>query len=164
MEAILGKRNKLQVVRETEHGIYLDGYNLGEILMPRKFIASDVIESGFATVFIYSDSEDRLVATTEEPYAEAGEFAFLEVVETNRFGAFLDWGLPKNLLVPFSEQKSTMVEGKFYLVFIYADNVTKRLAASAKIEKFLSKEMPEYEQGDNVQLLVAEDTEPGYKV
>lgn len=161
--AEIGKTNLLDVIRETENGVYLDGENLGEILMPRKFVTREVMESGRAKVFVYSDSQDRLVATTESPYAEAGEFAFLEVIETNRYGAFLDWGLPKHLLVPFSEQKLKMVEGRSYLVYIFSDSKTNRLAASAKIGKYLSALPPEYEMGDEVQLLIAEETESGYR-
>ncbi len=162
--AELGKTNKLNVVRETENGVYLDGENLGEILMPRKFVTQEVMTSEQATVFIYSDSEDRLVATTETPYAEVEQFAFLEVVEVNRFGAFLDWGLPKHLLVPFSEQKIKMEEGRFFMVYLYADTKTNRIAASAKTDKFMNSESVEYKRGDEVQLLVAEETETGYKV
>ncbi len=158
-----GKTYTLDVVRETDNGVYLDGENLGEILMPRKFVSGEVKESGRATVFVYSDSEDRLVATTETPFAEAGEFAFLEVVETNRYGAFLDWGLPKHLLVPFSEQKATMLNGKFYLVHVFTDTKTNRVAASAKVGKFLSNNPPEYNAGDEVQLLVAEENDTGYR-
>lgn len=159
----VGKTYTLDVVRETDNGVYLDGENLGEILMPRKFVTGEVKESGRAKVFIYSDSEDRLVATSETPYARTGEFAFLKVVETNRFGAFLDWGLPKHLLVPFSEQKATMVEGKFYLVYVFADTKSNRVAASAKVGKFLNSNPPEYNQGDEVQLLVAEESDTGYR-
>jgi len=161
--AEIGKTNVLDVIRETDNGVYLDGENLGEILMPRKFVTQEVKESGRAKVFVYSDSEDRLVATTETPYAEAGEFACLEVIETNRFGAFLDWGLPKHLLVPFSEQKAKMIEGRSYLVYIFTDTKTNRVAASAKVGKFLSNDLPDYEQGDEVKLLIAEETETGYR-
>lgn len=159
----IGKINVLDVVRETENGIYLDGGELGEILMPRKFITEEIKESGTAKVFLYNDSEDRLVATTESPIAMAGDFAFLKVVSVNRVGAFLDLGLPKDLLVPFSEQKSKMVEGRTYLVHIYLDLLTKRLVASAKIDKFLDNTPPEYKIGEEVDLLVTEETELGYK-
>ena len=159
----LGKINTLEVVRETENGVYLDGGSFGEILMPRKFVTREIIIGGKAEVFVYADSDDRLVATTEQPYAKAGEFAFLEVAEVTRFGAFLDWGLPKQLLVPFSEQRAKMVEGKKYLVYIYTDMKTKRIAASAKIEKFISDFEPDYELGEEVNILVAEETDLGYK-
>lgn len=159
----IGKVNKLNVVRETENGIYLDGVELGEILMPRKFITDEIKESGTANVFVYNDSEDRLVATTENPIAMAGDFAFLKVVSVNRFGAFLNWGLPKDLLAPFSEQKAKMVEGGIYLVYIYLDLLTKRLAASAKVEKFLDNTPPEYRPGEEVDLLITEETDLGFK-
>lgn len=159
----IGKVNTLEVVRETDNGFYLDGRELGEILMPRKFITDEVRSQGWADVFVYTDSEDRLVATTEEPFAKVGEFAFLKVVATSKFGAFLDWGLPKDLLVPFREQKAKMVEGGKYLVYLFLDVLTKRIAASAKIDKFLDNTPPEYEPGDEVQLLIAEETDLGYK-
>ena len=162
--AALGKINTLNVIRETENGLYLDGEDLGEILMPRKFVTPDVVESGRAEVFIYADSEDRLVATGEQPFAQVGEFAFLEVAEVTRFGAFLDWGLPKHLLVPFGEQKVKMAVGRSYLVYIYADVKSNRIAASAKIDKFLSQTSPGFKPGDEVQVLVAEETDMGYKV
>ena len=161
--AEIGRINLLSVVRETDNGVYLDGDELGEILMPRKFVTEDIKESGTAEVFIYNDSEDRLVATTENPLAKSGEFVFLKVVSVNRFGAFLDWGLPKDLLVPFSEQKSNMVEGRTYLVHVYLDLITQRLVASAKIEKFLDNTPPDYKHGEEVDLLIAEETDLGYK-
>ncbi|MBN1985588.1 MAG: GntR family transcriptional regulator [Prolixibacteraceae bacterium] len=161
--AELGKTNTLKMVRETDNGIYLDGENLGEILMPQKFITPEVRENKEAVVFVYSDSEDRLVATTENPLAKAGEFALLKVVATNRFGAFLDWGLPKDLLVPFSEQKSKMMEGKYDLVYVFVDVLTNRIAASAKLNKFLDNTPPVYSPGEQVHLIIAEETDLGYK-
>ena len=159
----IGRVNTLEVVRETDNGLYLDGRELGEILMPKKFITEEVRNLGWADVFVYTDSEDRLVATTEKPFAMVGDFAFLKVVSVSRFGAFLDWGLPKDLLVPFREQKADMVEGRSYLVCLFVDVLTKRIAASAKIDKFLDNTPPEYEAGDKVQLLIAEETDLGYK-
>ena len=161
--AEIGKINTLKVVRETGNGVYLDGENLGEILMPQKFVTADVKETGQAEVLIYTDSEDRLVATTEQPLAKVGEFAFLKAVASSRFGVFLDWGLPKDLLVPYSEQKVKMSEGKPYLVFVYLDKLTNRIAASAKVDKFLDNTPPEYSTGQAVDLLIAEETELGYK-
>ncbi len=158
-----GKINTLKVVRETGNGIYLDGENLGEILMPKKFVTDDIMSAEQATVFVYTDSEDRLVATTEQPLVKAGEFAFLKVVATSRFGAFLDWGLPKDLLVPHSEQKVKMQEGRSYLVFVYLDKLTGRVVASAKVDRFLNNTPPEYETGQAVDLLIAGETDLGYK-
>lgn len=159
----IGKINTLAVVRETENGLYLDGQEHGEILMPQKFVTDEVKESGEATVFVYTDSEDRLVATTENPIAKVGEFARLKVVSNSKFGSFLDWGLPKDLLVPFREQKAKMVEGKEYLVYVYLDLHSNRIAASAKLDKFLDNTPPEYKVGDEVDLLIAEETDLGFK-
>lgn len=159
----IGKINTLAVVRETENGVYLDGLEHGEILMPQKFVTEGVKESGVATVFVYTDSEDRLVATTENPIAKVGEFALLKVVSNSKFGSFLDWGLPKDLLAPFREQKAKMIEGNEYLVYIYLDLHSNRIAASAKLDKFLDNTPPEYKVGDEVDLLITEETDLGFK-
>ncbi|MDB4582884.1 S1-like domain-containing RNA-binding protein [Draconibacterium sp.] len=159
----IGKINTLVVVRETENGVYLDGQEHGEILMPQKFVTEEVKESGEATVFVYTDSEDRLVATTETPIAKVGEFALLKVISNSKFGSFLDWGLPKDLLVPFREQKAKMIEGNEYLVYLYLDLHSNRIAASAKLDKFLDNTPPEYKAGDEVDLLVVEETDLGFK-
>lgn len=159
----IGRINTLEVVRETDNGLYLDGEELGEILMPQKFVTPEVKSAGWADVFIYTDSEDRLVATTEKPFVKVGEFALLKVVATSRFGAFLDWGLPKDLLVPFREQKADMIEGRSYIVHVFLDAQTNRLAASAKLDKYLDNTPPDYEPGEEVQLLIADETDLGYK-
>ncbi|MDE6320733.1 MAG: GntR family transcriptional regulator, partial [Muribaculaceae bacterium] len=115
-------------------------------------------------VFVYTDSEDRLIATTEHPFAQVGEVAFLQVVDVNRVGAFLDWGLSKQLLVPFSEQKVHMVSGGIYPVYVYLDNATKRVVATAKIEKYIGNVLPEYKRGDEVSALIWQHTPIGYRV
>lgn len=159
----IGKYNTLDVVRETENGFYLDGGDHGEILMPQKFITDEVREKNQAHVLVYTDSEDRLVATTETPLAVVGEFAYLNVKAVSKFGAFLDWGLPKDLLVPFREQRSKMQEGISYWVYVYLDLLSNRVTASAKLNKFLDNTPPEYEVGDEVELTILEETELGYK-
>lgn len=159
----IGKINILDVVRETENGLYLNGENFGEILMPQKFVTPEIRKSRQAEVFVYSDSEDRLVATTETPLGMVGDFVFLKVVAVSRFGAFLDWGLPKDLLVPFSEQRTKMLEGKSYLVYIYFDFNSNRIAASAKLDKFLDNTPPEYKTGDEVDIIISEQTDLGFK-
>jgi hypothetical protein len=115
-------------------------------------------------VFVYTDSEDRIVAVTDRPYAQVGEFAFLQVAEVNRFGAFLEWGVPKHLFVPFSEQRPRMQAEGIYPVYLYLDHITKRVVASAKLEKFLGNVIPEYRPGDKVTALVWQHTPIGYKV
>lgn len=159
----IGKINVLNVVRGTENGVYLDGGELGEILMPRKFVTDEVMNSGKAEVFVYTDSDDRLVATTETPLAKVGDFAFLKVAAVTRIGAFLDWGLPKDLLVPFSEQKVRMEEGRSYLVYVFEDIQTRRIAASGKLDKYLDNTPPEYDLGDEVDVIISEETDLGYK-
>lgn len=159
----IGKYNTLKVVKNVDFGVYLDGGEGLEILLPAKYVESPLHPGDEIKVFIYRDSEERLIATTEHPYAQVGEFAFLQVNAVNRIGAFLDWGLTKQLLVPFSEQKVKMREGMICLVYIYLDDVTKRVVASAKIEKFIGNRYPEYKVGDKVQALIYKHTEIGYK-
>jgi len=161
--AILGKVNPLKVVKLVDFGVYLDGGSDGEILLPKRYVP-EVCEIGdTVSVFIYNDSEDRLIATTEKPYAMVGEFAALEVVEVNEVGAFLDWGLMKNLMVPFREQKLKMEEGRRYPVFVFVDFDSKRITASAKIEKFVDESKPELEVGQEVDLLIYKKTDMGWK-
>ncbi len=159
----IGKINSLRVAKKVDFGIYLDGGECGEILMPSRYIPENCKADDMIDAFIYNDSEDRLIATTETPLAQVGEFAFLKVVSVNQFGAFLNWGLSKDLLVPFREQKTDLEEGKKYIVYIYLDTETNRIAASAKIEKYLNKQNPEYAEGREVSLLVWMGTELGYK-
>jgi len=161
--AILGKVNPLKVVKIVDFGVYLDGGSDGEILMPKRYVP-EVCEIGdTVSVFIYNDSEDRLIATTEKPYVMVGEFAALEVVEVNEVGAFLDWGLMKNLMVPFREQKLKMEEGRRYPVFVFVDFDSKRITASAKIEKFVDESKPDLEVGQEVDLLIYKKTDMGWK-
>lgn len=160
----IGDYNTLAVKKLVDFGAYLDGGEAGEILLPARYIDAPLQPGDEMDVFIYTDSEDRLIATTEHPFAKVGEFAYLQVVAVNRIGAFLDWGLPKNLLVPFREQKLTMREGCQYLVYVYLDDASKRVAASAKIEKFLGNVMPEYAKGAEVDALVIAHEDPGYRV
>lgn len=159
----IGRINTLSVNRETENGVYLEAGDHGEILMPQKFVTDEVKEKGEAEVFVYTDSEDRLVATTETPLAMVGDFALLTVKATSNFGAFLDWGLPKDLLVPFREQRNKMQEGESYWVYVYLDLLSNRIAASAKLNKFLDNTPPEYKVGEEVDLIVMEETDLGYK-
>ncbi len=161
--AEIGKINTLPVVRETANGVYLDGGDLGEILMPQKFVIDAHKESGEAEVFVYTDSEDRLVATTEKPLAMAGDFAFLEVKAVTKIGVFLDWGLPKDLLVPFSEQKRKLEEGRSYWVYIYLDLMSQRIAATTKLHKYLDNTPPEYARGQKVDAIIIDETDIGYK-
>ncbi|MBP3670481.1 MAG: GntR family transcriptional regulator [Bacteroidaceae bacterium] len=161
----VGQYNTLRVVKEVEFGIYLDGGEAGEILLPIKYVPDGTKIDDEIEVFIYHDSEDRIIATTEEPYIMVGEFAFLETKMVNRIGAFLDWGITaKDLLVPYAEQRATMREGGVYLVYAYLDDMTGRIVASSKVDKFLDNTPPQYTVNDAVELLVVQETELGYKV
>lgn len=161
--AQIGKYNSLRVIKEVDFGVYLDGEKNGEILMPIRYVPKDCKVGDYVDVFLYLDSEDRPVATTEKPFAQVGEFAMLRVISVNKIGTFLDWGIMKDLLVPFREQKVTMVENRSYLVYIYVDDESQRIVASAKLGKFLDKTAPEYTVGEEVELIIESETDLGYK-
>lgn len=160
----IGKYNTLKIVKDLDFGVYLDGGNGVEILLPTRYVPKNVKPGDEVEVFIYHDNEGRLIATTARPLATVGEFQFMEVKDVNNAGAFLEWGIMKDLLVPFKEQKMPMREGKWYLVYVRLDHVTGRIMASARIEKFLNNTPIDYEQNQDVQLLVADETDLGYKV
>lgn len=160
--AEIGKTNHLEVVKEVDFGIYLDGGDLGEILMPKRYVPEGTMPGDMLETFIYLDSEDRLVATTEKPLAMVEEFALLEVVSVTPVGAFLNWGLPKDLFVPFREQRQSMEEGKKYLVYVYVDINTKRIAASSKIEQYLDNIPVDYDLDEEVDLIIVNETDLGY--
>jgi predicted RNA-binding protein (virulence factor B family) len=159
----LGKRNRLEVLREVDFGMYLDAGEVGDVLLPKRYIPEGTKVGDIVDVFLYLDSEERLVATTEYPLVEVNEFAYLEVKWTNEYGAFLDWGLMKDLFCPFKEQKMRMIQGKKYLIYCYIDRITYRIVASAKLEKFLSKERPPYQSGDSVESIIQQKTDLGMK-
>lgn len=154
----------MEVVKEVDFGMYLNGDEDGEILLPKRYVPQGCKPGDVLNVFIYLDMDERLVATTLEPYVQVGEFACLEVAWVNQYGAFLDWGLMKDLFVPFREQKAKMQKGGRYLVHVHLDEESYRIVASAKIEHYLSKERPEYNQGDEAEVLVWQKTDLGFKV
>lgn len=163
----IGNYNKLRIERTVDFGAYLkstDTDSNEEILLPRRYLEPSMKVGDEIEVFVYRDSEDRPVATTEKPFVTVGEFAFLQTVQVNKVGAFLDWGLPKNLLVPFKEQKIKMFPGGIYLVYVYLDHNTGRVVASAKIEKFLDNVFPEYKKGEKVDTLIIGHNDIGYQV
>ena len=160
----IGKYNTLKIVKTVDFGVYLDGGDGLEILLPTRYVPKEVKIGDDLEVFIYHDNEGRLIATTAKPLAQVGEFQFMEVKSVNKTGAFLEWGLMKDLLVPFKEQKIRMKEGRWYLVYVHVDHITGRIVASAKIDKYLDNIIPKYTFNQEVDLLVADDTEIGYKV
>lgn len=161
----LGNYNDLRITRFTDHGAYLDGGDLGEILMPKAYVSREMRPNDVVTVFVYLDQSERLVGTLETPLARVGDFAYLEVAWVNEYGAFLRWGLMKDLFVPFSEQKMRMQQGDSYLVHVHIDPETSRIVASAKVERYLLPATPDrYARGQEVEILIQHKTPLGFKV
>lgn len=159
----VGQVNTLSIIKKVPFGVYLDGDDWKEILLPSKFVPQGAEIHDKLDVFIYFDSEDKIIATTQRPRAYLNTVAYLKVVDVTSFGAFLDWGLDKDLLVPKPEQQRPMEKDKSYLVCVKQDN-QGRLIGSAKLDYFLDKSSPHYKQGDEVNLLIAETTALGTKV
>ena len=161
--AKIGERASLKILREKSFGLYLDGGELGEILLPHREVPKDNVIGGFLEVFIYTDSEDRPVATLKAPKAMPGQFARLQCVAVTGVGAFLDWGLPKELLVPFREQTTRMEPGRSYLVHVHVDEVSGRIVASGRIARQLDRMPHHFKPGDEVDLIIFGKTDLGYK-
>jgi predicted RNA-binding protein (virulence factor B family) len=165
MQIKLGDINRLSVVKQVPFGYYLDGGRLhGEILLPQNEVLGNVAVGDDLDVFLYLDQEERLIATMRQPLARVGDFAYLEVAWVNNFGAFLNWGLLKDLFVPFREQKMKMVKGQSYIVHIHLDEESSRIMASAKVERYLSSGYVPYHKGDKAEALIWQKTELGFKV
>ena len=159
----IGKYNKLKIVKSVDFGLYLDGGDGLEILLPSRYVPQNAEPGNEIEVFIYKDNEERLIATTERPYGIVGEFQYMKVKDVSNAGAFLDWGIMKDLFVPFREQKTDMKVGHSYLVYIYLDFITRRIAASARLDKFLDNVPPDYVKNQEVDLVIAGETDLGYK-
>lgn len=164
----LGDYNTLKIVKSVDFGLYLDGGEEGEILLPQRYVTKDMKVGDEVNVFIYLDQEERPVATTETPYAKVGEFVSLEVAWVNQFGAFLNWGLMKDIFCPFREQKKRMEQGQRHIVYIKVDEDSYRLMATAKVEKYLTTpivtDLPLLQHGTEVDILVWQKTDLGFKV
>jgi predicted RNA-binding protein (virulence factor B family) len=158
----IGEFNVLRVNRQTLQGFYLACPDKEEVLLPNKYVPKTVQIDEMIDVFVYTDSEDRIVATTLDPYVIVGEFAYMDVLESNSIGAFLDWGLEKDLFVPMKEQRSKMVKGESYVVYAYLDETTQRVVATTKFNKYLKTDEYSFAEGDEVELLVADKTDLGY--
>ncbi|MBA1201472.1 GntR family transcriptional regulator [Pseudomonas capeferrum] len=163
--ALIGRYNTLQIVKHTDFGLYLDGGADGEILLPKRYIPKDSPSEveDWLNVFIYLDSEDQLIATTERPKLQVGEFASLKVKDINNTGIFLDWGLPKDLLMPYSEEQQPLKIGDYCVVHAYLDKRTRRITATARLDRYLDKTPANYKPGQSVELLVAGQTPMGFK-
>jgi len=160
----IGKVNRLKIVRTDNKWIYFDGGDLGEILLDRREVAKDCKVEDSLEVFIYPDSEKKIIATMQKPLGMVGQFAWLKVVSVDTVGTFMDWGLRKDLMVPYSEQKLKMKEDRSYPVFIYFDKISGRIVASAKLNKFFKDDPTGYKEGAKADLLVYGDTDVFYKV
>lgn len=159
----LGDYNTLKIVKSVDFGLYLDGGDTGEILLPTRYVPQNAKVGDELEVFIYLDQDEKLIATTLHPLAKVGDIAYLEVAWVNEYGAFLNWGLMKDLFCPFREQKMRMQKGQHYIVYIKEDEETHRLLATAKIDKYLSAERPPYKHGDAVEILIWQKTDLGFK-
>lgn len=158
----IGKVNKLTVLRHIDFGVFLDGEDDGEILLPLRYMPENCEVGDTVDVFVMFDSEDRLIATTETPKAMVGDFALLKVISVNSIGAFLDWGLSKDLFLPFAEQIHEPRVGQQVLVYIYTDK-SDRISASMRLDRYLEKTSGDYKEGEAVELLIAGKTDLGYK-
>jgi hypothetical protein len=162
--ATIGKRNRLSVIRASQPGLYLDGGELGEILLPGRYIPANLAPKDTLDVFVYRDSEDRLVATTEKPHAMVGEFGYMKVISLHpQAGAFLDWGLSKDLLVPFGEQEVPLRVGDWAVVYVALDAQTNRILASTRLNRHLNRDTPAYRDGQPVNILITRKTPLGYE-
>ncbi|AJQ97119.1 hypothetical protein YC6258_05089 [Gynuella sunshinyii YC6258] len=159
----IGQFNRLTVTKLVNFGVYLDAGEHDNILLPRRDVPPDCKVGDKLHVFIYHDSEDRLIATTRKPLAMVGDTRLLKVKDTGPFGAFLDWGLDKDLLVPFGQQRRPMEVGHSYVVHLYIDEYTERVVASSKLNHFLSETADQFQANQEVDLLVCQRTDIGYK-
>lgn len=161
--ALLGKRNELRVLRIASQGLYLDAQNFGDVLIPNCFVPPGTGVADILDVFLYCDSDDRLIATTQKPFVEVGEFCSLQVVSADdRFGAFLDWGLNKDLLLPIREQEQSLRAGDWVVVFVRVDEISGRIVATQRLHRHLNLTAPTYRQGEKVELIILEEHDLGY--
>lgn len=161
--ASLGQFNQLTIIEKTEKGLVLDGQSFGQVFLPNKQTPTLQDEQKTVEVFLYRDTNDQIIATTDKPFAQAEQFAFLRVKQTNKLGAFLDWGLPKDLLVPFNLQYRKMEQGKSYLVYVFVDENSGKLVASSKLDKFLDIWPADYQPWQAVDIVIGGRTDLGFK-
>lgn len=160
----LGQYNTLKVLKFVDFGLYLDGGDGLEILMPKRYMPANAAEGDELQVFVYQDAEARLIATNEHPYATVGQIASMRINSVNQVGAFADWGTSKELLIPHREQAQRMEEGRRYLIYVYIDQVSGRIAGTSKLDKYLNNVPPTYEAGEEVEALIWKPTPMGWKV
>ncbi len=161
--ASLGQFNQLTILEKSDKGLVLDGQTFGQLFLPNKQVPTLQDEQSTVEVFLYRDASEQVTATTSKPFVQAEQFAYLRVKQTNKLGAFLDWGLPKDLLVPFNLQYRKMEQGKSYLVYVFVDETTGRLVASSKLDKFLDIWPADYQQWQEVDIVIGGKTDLGFK-
>ena len=164
MTAEIGKMNILRAVRKTDNGIYLDGLDLGEILLPQSTVDREIEIDEEVEVFIYHDHMARLTASLRKPKVTVGQYAYLRTSSVTDIGAFMDWGLQKDLFVPFAEQNIKFEESRSYLIYVYIDEMTGRIAGTSKVNKYLKSGSDEFKAGQEVFVLICNQTEIGYNV
>jgi len=160
--AHIGRTNKLEVISIAAHGALLNAEELGEVLLPKRYLSGNCKVGDFINVFIYVDGKQRLTATTQRAKAEVDTVAFLKVKQVNEVGAFLDWGLSKDLLVPFNQQQISMTDNNSYLVYVYFDKESQRIVASSKLNRFIEHNATQYSVGQAVELSISDKTDLGY--
>ncbi len=158
----IGRVNRFEVLKQVAFGVYLDGKELGEILLPAREVPENCQPGDSLEAFLYTDSEDRLIATTQKPLAQSGDLARLKVLDVNPVGAFLDWGLPKDLLAPRNEQQEPMHKGWVYLVYVSLDRPSRRMYASSKLDQFFSSRHIDVQEGEQVDLIISGTSDIGY--
>ncbi|WP_341661381.1 S1-like domain-containing RNA-binding protein [Vibrio sp.] len=160
----VGRINHLEIVKKTDFGLFLDAGDYGTSLLPNKFAPSSAEIGQFLDVFLYFDSDNQLVATTESPVAQVGEFGLMRIEGVNNIGAFVDWGIKgKDLLIPFSEQRTRFSAGQNILVYVYTDKASGRIVGTTKFNKWLDKTPANYQRNQQVDLIIAERSELGFK-
>ncbi|MGZ9898093.1 CvfB family protein [Shewanella gaetbuli] len=159
----IGNRYSLEIVKEVSFGVYVNAQELGQVLVPTKSAPKNAQVGDVIEVFLYIDSDDKVIGTTQKPYAQVGEFAYLKVAAVSQYGAFLDWGLDKDLFLPFGEQHKEVEVGRSYLVYVHINKADERIVASSKVDKFLDKAPANYVVGQEVNLIIGGTTDLGYK-
>ncbi|PMG90657.1 GntR family transcriptional regulator [Vibrio breoganii] len=160
----IGQLNSLKITQITDFGVFLDAYDYGSVLLPRKQLSEEPEVGQLVKAFLYFDSDNELCATRENPIAQVGEWGLMEITSINATGAFVNWGIEKkDLLVPYSEQRARFNEGQTILVYVYTDNASGRIVGTTKFNKWLDKTPHHYKANDQVDLLIAERSDLGYK-
>lgn len=160
----IGQINSLEVIKTADFGVFLDGEDYGSVLLPNKYVPEGTELGAHLDVFLYFDSESQLAATIDKPIAQVGEWGLMKIEGINKTGAFVNWGIKeKDLLIPFSEQRARFTAGQNILVYVYTDKASGRIVGTTKFNKWLDKTPANYEVNEQVDLIIAERSQLGYK-